>query len=124
MKSFQQKKNFGHILQSRPVLVFLIVLIVFFAWGVWGLLGKMRTAIENKKLVENKVAELQKEKDKLSIDIAKLKTDSGVEENIRQKFGLVKEGEDMIIVVDDQNKPITEEVKKNGFFSFFTNLFQ
>ena len=84
----------------------------------------MQITIENRKLAENKIAELQKEKEKLSIDIAKLKTEDGIEENIRQKFGLAKEGENMIIVVDDQNKPTTEEAEERGFFSFFTNLFK
>ncbi|MDO8659684.1 MAG: septum formation initiator family protein [Candidatus Parcubacteria bacterium] len=124
MKNFQQKHNFRSILQSRPVLVFLAILALFFAWGVFGLMNKMSVTIENKRLTANKVAELQKQKEKLSVDIAKLKTESGVEENIRQKFGLVKEGENMIIVVDDQNKPETEGVEKGGFFSFFTNLFK
>lgn len=124
MKNSQQKINFRRILQSRPVLVFLGLLVIFFAWGVFNLMGKMRVTIENKRLVENKVIELEKERIKLSTNIAKLKTESGIEENIRQKFGLAKEGEVMIIVMDDKNKPIAEEVQKSGFFAFFTNLFK
>ena len=111
-------------MQSRPVLAFLSILVIFFAWGVVRLMGKMQTTIENRKIVENKVAELESEKVKLSADIAKLKTESGIEENIRQKFGLAKEGEDMIIVVEDQNPLEINEKEGGGFFSFFTNLFK
>lgn len=124
MKNFQRGINFRNILQSRPVLVLLGLLIIFLAVGVFNLMGKMRVTIENKRLVENKVIELEKERIKLSTDIAKLKTESGIEENIRQKFGLAKEGEGMIIVIDDQNKIVNEEIEKGGFFSFFTNLFK
>ena len=123
MRNFQQKVNFKHILQYRPVLLFLGILVIFFDCGVFSLMSKMKITIENRKLAENKIAELQKEKEKLSIDIAKLKTEDGIEENIRQKFGLAKEGENMIIVVDDQNKPTTEEAEERGFF-IFTNLFK
>lgn len=124
MRNFQPKQNFRNILQSRPVLIFLALLMLFFAWGVFGLMNKMSVTIENRRLAENKVVQLKKDKDKLSSDLAKLQTESGVEENIRQKFGLVKEGENMIIVVDDQNKPETEVAEEGGFFSFFSNLFK
>lgn len=105
-------------------MIFLALLMLFFAWGVFGLMNKMSVTIENRRLAENKVAQLKKDKEKLSSDLARLQTESGVEENIRQKFGLVKEGENMIIVVDDQNKPENKEEGRDGFFSFFSNLFK
>ena len=76
---------------------------LFFVWGIIGFMGKMEVTRQNKKIAENKVAELQQEKIKLSSDIAKLKTEGGVEESIRLKFGLAKEGEGLIVVVDDKN---------------------
>ncbi|MEK7539588.1 MAG: septum formation initiator family protein [Patescibacteria group bacterium] len=124
MKSFQQKRGFRNIINSRPVLVFLGILVLIFAWGVVGFMGKMQITIENRKTVENKMAELRKEKDKLSSDISKLKTESGVEESIRDKFGLAKEGEGKIIVIEDKNPPEVPKQEPRGFFSFFTNLFK
>ena len=124
MISFQQKRGFRNIIHSRPVLVFLAVLIFLFAFELIGFMGKMRTTIENRKIVENKLIELQKEKDKLSADISKLKTDSGVEESIRDKFGLVKNGENVIVIVEDKNKVEVPKEKPKGFFSFFTDLFR
>ncbi len=124
MKSFQPKRGFRNIIHSRPVLVFLGILLLFFAWGVVGFMGKMKVTAENRKIAENKVIELQKEKDKLTSDITKLKTDSGVEESIRDKFGLVKDGEGEIVIVDDKNPPIPAKTSGEGFFSFFTNWFK
>ena len=68
--------------------------------------------------------DLQKQKDKLSASISDLKTENGVEENIREKFGLVKEGENVIIVVDDKNKIPTPETKTSTFFSSVRNWFK
>lgn len=124
MKDFQHKKDFQNILYSRPVLVFLGLLVLFFAWGVFGFMGKMQTTEENKKMVENKVIELQKQKEKLSLDIEKLKTDEGVEESIRTKFGLAKEGEGEIVIVEDKNPSPPMEKSNGGFFSFLKNLFK
>ena len=111
MKSFQKKRGWRNIMQSKPVLVFLGILVFIF--------------IENRKIAEEKVLELQKEKDKLSTGISKLKTDSGVEESIREKFGLAKDGEGVIIVVEDKNSAkVPAEANTGGFFSFFTNWFK
>ena len=124
MKNFQKKRGWKNIIQSRPVLVFLGILVFIFTFGLIGFMGKMQVTIENRKIAENKVTELQTEKDKLSSDISKLKTDSGVEESIRNKFGLAKEGEGEIVIVDDKNAPKIPKQESGGFFSFLKNLFQ
>lgn len=124
MRSFQQKKGFRNILQSRPILALLVILLFVFAWGVMGFMGKMEITIENRKIAEYKVAQLKQEKEKLSSDIAKLNTEGGVEESIREKFGLAKEGEAIIVIVEDKNKPKVEEKNTGGFFSFLKNWFK
>jgi hypothetical protein len=59
------------------------------------------------------------------VDIASLKTDKGVEENIREKFGLVKDGEQMIVVVEDPKLADSKDAKNDGgFFSFLKNIFK
>ena len=124
MKNFQQKRSFRNILQSKPVLILLVILVLIFALGVINFMGKMEITRENRKIAESKVAELEKEKEKLSSDIAKLNTPRGVEESIRLKFGLAKEGENIIVVMDDKNQPEMKTVPPSGFFSFFKNLFK
>jgi len=125
MRNFQQKRGLGNILRSRPVLVILGILVLVSLWGMVDFVDKMETTRDNRKKAENRIAELEKEKKKLSYDIAKLKTESGIEENIRLKFGLAKEGEKVIVVLEDQNSlEIEEETRRGGFFSFIKNLFR
>lgn len=125
MKSFQQKGRLRNIVYSRPVLVFLGVLVLIFAWGVINFMDKMKVTIKNKKIAEDKVAQLDQEKERLSSDIAKLKTDTGVEESIREKFGLAKEGENVIVIIEDKNAPkVPLEANTGGFFSFLKNWFK
>ena len=123
MRNFQKKKGWGHIIESWPVLIFLGVVLLFFAFGVWGLLGKMEVTRENKKLAEDKLAGLQKDKEKLSYDIKQLNTVEGKEASIREKFGFAKEGEGLIMVVDEK-KVVEEKVEPSGLFSFFKNWFK
>jgi cell division protein FtsB len=125
MKNFQQKRKWRHILESKPILFILCILILFFAWSVFGLIDKMQDTIKNKKIASEKIQELQKEKEKLVSDIDKLKTDKGVEESIREKFGLAKEGEGVVVVVEDKNQPTNGTASESTcFLSFIKNWFK
>jgi cell division protein FtsB len=124
MRNFQQKSGWKNILESRPVLILLGILLVFFTWGVIGFTGKMSATKENKEIAENKLLELRDKSAELSANVAKLNTESGVEEEIREKYALAKEGEGLIMVVEDKNKPVEVEKKPGWVSSFFKKLFK
>lgn len=125
MKSFQKKSRHKIILQSRFVLFLLGFLIVVFSWSMVELAGKMQDTIKNRRIAENKALELQIEKENLLLDIANLNTSKGIEESIRDRFGLAKEGEEMIIIVEDKNlNENVENSEKKSFFPFLKNLFK
>ena len=125
MKSFQKNNRLSDVMQSKTSLVILGIIILVFAYSMFSFLNKMIETSKNKKIVQDKIAELQKSKEKLNLDINKLKTEKGVEENIREKFGLAKDGENMILVVDDQtNKQTEQKAEAVSFWSFFKNLFK
>ncbi len=124
MRNFQDKHKWKHILESKTVLALLFIIVLIFAWSVFGFWWKMSETSKNKKLAEEKVAELQKQKDKLTSDISELKTSEGVEANIRDKFGLAKDGEGLIVIVDDKKQDTDGQASTGGFWSFFTNWFK
>ncbi len=111
-------------MQSMPVLILFGVLMLFFAYSMVGLVGKMLDTAKNKNIALDKVAELEKSKEKLELDITKLNTNQGLEESIREKFGLVKEGESVIVIVDEKESKPELEANTGGFWSFFKNLFK
>jgi cell division protein FtsB len=124
MKSFQKKdKKLNSIIHSKPALVVLGCLTLFFAYGVLSLVGKMQTTSKNRQIIENKVKELKMDKAKLTADISKLQTKDGVEESIREKFGWAKEGEGLVVVIEDQSKNDAEQESSGGFWGFVKNLF-
>jgi len=120
MKNFQQKRGFRNVLHSRPVLAFLGIFVLIFIWGVINFMGKMEITRENRKIAENKVAELEKQKKEFSTEITSLKTVDGIEENIREKFPVAKDGEGMIVIVDYKK---TAETQKKEFLTGFSSLF-
>jgi len=125
MKRFQEKKKFRKIMQSKPALFLLGLVIIFFTWNVVGLMNRMQNTVKYRQIEEDKIAELTERQNKLSIDIANLKTEKGLEENIREKFGLAKEGEEMIIVIEDkESNNFAKEAQSSKFFSFLRNIFK
>lgn len=127
MRNFQQKghkTSFRRILESWPFLFLFVIVLVFFTSGVFSFLIKMNETIKNKKIAEDKVYALEQRKDKLITDINNLNTDKGKEKVFRENFGLGKEGEGMIVVVEDKSSPPQPQVEeKKGFLDFFNNLF-
>jgi cell division protein FtsB len=126
MKKFQEKNIWSNIVQSKPVLFLLFILIVGLAWSVYGLMERMKETAKNKEIEDIKISELRERRDKLTSDIASLKTEKGVEENIREKFGLSKDGESVIIIVEDKDQvsDIKKEKQENKLRFFFKNIFK
>jgi cell division protein FtsB len=124
MRNFQQNRGVNNVLHSRPVLLVLFILLLFFIWGVFSFIIKMETTRENRKIAENKLIELKKDKEKLSADIARLGTGDGVEESIREKFALVKEGEGVIVVIEDKSITTENLNTKKGFFAHILDWFR
>ena len=75
------------------------------------------------------VSFLQSKEQNLQANIDDLKTERGVEEVIRDKFRVVKEGEDIIVIPDASMADTNEFVataspkKQNGFLRFLKEWF-
>jgi cell division protein FtsB len=125
MKNYQKDRRLRNIMQSKPVLIILGIIILVFAWNILGFWNKMQETAKNKKVLEDKIAELQQRKNDISSEINSLKTDEGKEKVFRENMGLAKDGEGMIVITEDKTE---SESPKNassaGFFSFFKNLFK
>ena len=125
MRNFQKKGKWLRIMQSKFFLMFLGVLILVFSFSIFGFVNKTEETNKNRKILEDKITELEKSKEKLSADINQLKTDKGIEENIRDKFGLAKDGESMIMIVDDKNTPKTGDTGNvKNIFTVIKNWFK
>ncbi|MCF7834383.1 MAG: septum formation initiator family protein [Candidatus Pacebacteria bacterium] len=125
MYSFQNKKsNFRKVLESKPFLVFLAIVLVAFAWNLFGFLQKVGDIEKNRQVAEQKVDILKEKKDLLEKDIDRLGTQKGIEENIREKFGLIKEGERVIVIVDDTKNTVLVEEEPISLWQRFKGFFK
>lgn len=125
MRNFQHKKGWKYIIESKPVLLLLSVVVLFFAWNVFNFWSRMQETTQNKKIAEEKVSSLKEQKEKLEADINSLNTNEGKEKLFRENYGLAKEGEGVITIIEDRNLSKNEaDTNDSGFFSFLKNLFK
>ncbi|MFA6397253.1 MAG: septum formation initiator family protein [Candidatus Paceibacterota bacterium] len=125
MANFQRKNKYKNVLYSKVSIVILGLLTLFLLVGVISMIRKTREAYINKEVTKEKLAELKDQKGLLENETAKLKTEEGVEESIREKFRVVKDGEGLVVITDE--KPKKEEIdssrKDGGFWQFIKNIF-
>jgi cell division protein FtsB len=108
MKEILQQKRHRGVLLGKIVtilfILFLSVLAVFLLISNWNMYRKMSEAKKNGTVANQKLEELKNRKEDLERKIDMLSTDSGIEKEIRDRFPLVKSGEEVIMIVESSKK--------------------
>lgn len=121
MKQFQQKKRIRRILYSPIVLLILAIITVLLIRGCFGVYNKQKTSEANLERERMELQKLATRENSLSSSLNYLKTDQGVENEIRSKFRAVREGEKVAVIIDDQ--PTTSYSTTTQEHGFWYNLF-
>lgn len=101
-----------------------LVITVFIAYRAWGLLEKRATAKKLNTAYEAELQQLAEKEDAMRTELQELQTPEGVEREIREKFRVTKQGEELVVVVPALNSvPIDDDARK-GLFYFLRNLFK
>lgn len=112
-----QKKPFPLArLRSLFVILVLFVAAVILIRGTWGVFQKERESRQNAAEVKTELQALLERKHVLEEETRKLNTQEGIEEAIREKFQVSKDGESVIVVVDKQEMQ-EAVVEEKGVFS-------
>lgn len=112
-------------MQTKYFLIFLGIILLVFIFNMFSFMDKMIETHKNKKLAEERIIKLEESREKFSMEINKLKTEKGIEENLREKFGVAKEGENMILIIEDKKEEnIENNVNSYNFFSVFKDWFK
>ena len=82
----------------------LVVVILFTTHAVYGVYKKAQSAALYLAGSEKSLADMEKREKYFSKEIERLKSDQGVEEEIRKKFQVAREGEKVMVIMDDEGK--------------------
>ncbi len=125
MANLGRKRPITKLLESPLTYIALVLFGVLFAYSAVGAYNKSRLAKEKMQEAEAEQAKLAEQKSKLSTELANANTTYGQEKAFREKFNVVKEGEQIIMIVKEDNLANSAEAleEKNGFFYFFSKIF-
>ena len=125
MLEYQKKLKVRKVMYSNISFVFLLVCIILLAKGVIGIYSKAHESEKNKLTAELEYGKLSERDAVVSAQISDLKTSEGVEKEIRNKFNVTKEGEQMVVIVQkkEDTSIANENVEEKGFINWLKSLF-
>lgn len=110
---------------SPIVLAIMVILALFLLKAVLDLFSKSRDARIAAEGVKREYEELVEREAAIRHDLERLGTPDGVEAEIRQKFGVVKEGEEVVVVIpNEQNAAQKSPQKSTGWWQQFLDWFR
>lgn len=123
MRQFSKKRRIRCLVYSKLTIAFLLILLFFITKGTWGMYERSKQSVTREDSAAVNLAKLESRKEKLQEDLDKIESRVGIEEQLRIRYSLSKEGERVIVIIDEDEvvEEITEE--KKGFInSFFRKL--
>jgi len=125
MREFQERKKFRKIFLSKPAFALLLCLIVLLAFPIYRMYEKSRQAVLKNGAVENEIADLEQRKKDLEAKVDRLRSEAGVEKELRARFQIEKPGEKYVVILENPNQPPEKPAEqKPGFFETISNFFK
>lgn len=109
VKELQRRQYLKRVLYSYPSLALLTVLTFFIVKGAFGIVMIERDSAGRVGELEEQSAALNLREDKLEEEIARLQSEEGIVEAIKDKFSVTREGEYVAIIVDERTKATTTD---------------
>ncbi len=104
MFDFHEKRKIRNVLYSWPVvivLLFLTVLLSASAFNHYSVTKELKAKLEVK---EAELSEMESRARVIETKVEYLKNERGIEEELRNNFDAIKEGEQAVIIINNVNK--------------------
>jgi len=109
MKELQRKQKTRRILYSIPSLLILFIIATLLAKGAMEIIIKERESRERLTALKEKASALVLREQELSDGIARLQTEKGIKDEIKDRFSVIQEGEHVAIIVDERRSATSTE---------------
>lgn len=124
MAEFKKKDKYS-FWYSPIILIILFGLLFFLTYRIVSLIKKEKETAEKKELTLDKIDELKERERILNEDIAKMQTEDGIEDVIRGKYKVVKEGERMVVIVDEEENLLEKKNEvDHSFIGWLKGIFK
>jgi len=120
MLDFQQKRQMRKVFYSKITFWILLILVILLSKQVYDIYKKKQLSQEGLATISKEYNNLKNRENMLSSEIEKLKTENGIEAEIRGKFDVVKPGEQVVIIIN--NGSSTPDQVKDNSYSFIDKI--
>lgn len=124
MKEFQQRNKFKKIFLSRPVFALFLCVAVLLTISTFKMYKKANDAVQRNEIIENELLNLEKRRKELEANVNRLRTRSGIEEELRKRFQVKKPGEEYIILLEEEGIVPIEPQKEPSVLTKILNFFR
>lgn len=104
MFDFYQKRKLKTVLTSRYTQGAILVFALTVAWSAFTRFQIASEMAERREYMENERIELQERKDTLEEKVDYLSDERGIEAEMRRQFDIAKDGEQVVIIVEPEEK--------------------
>jgi cell division protein FtsB len=114
-------------LYSKTSLIIAVILLIILIRPTWNILEKYFTSRQNLEKAKVELKELKEREQYLQSEASKLKSQEGTEKEILSKFDMVREGEEVAVIlppVETGDVEIEEKSLWQKFKVFLANLFR
>lgn len=118
---FKQGRQGETTLGQRLLVLFLILVIILLSKSLWRISSKYQTSREAKLEAEQAAALVVARHAKLEEQVRLLHTPRGQEEEIRRSLPVAKDGERVVVIIDDQ---ATNTATSNEPTGWWQSLFE
>lgn len=124
MANFEQRGKYKNLMKSRILLAVILLFLLIISKAAFNVYKRERYSNENLEALKAKKENLLARADNLSEEIENLKTDRGKEEALREKFNVVKSGEEVIALVEPKEIATSTDEQGKTFWAYIKSWFK
>jgi hypothetical protein len=112
MNKNKRKKKISSWLDSKIFLLLVFLLAIFLANSALNMYLKSMDAKQYLNTTIDEYSSLEAQYDSAYSDLEYLKSETGIEKEIREKFDLARDGEKAVLIIDEELTPVHTPQKK------------
>jgi cell division protein FtsB len=116
MRQFEQKRKIKKFIYSKFVILVLVFILGFLIKGNIGIYTKYRESLSRKNSANVQLVKLSDRQKNIEEKIVNLETRVGIEEELRNRFSIAKEGEKMVVIIEDKNQQFEVKIPEDENF--------
>ncbi len=125
MKDFKRRRSLKRLLKKPWIIGILAVIFFFLARAAFGVYKSEQISQQELENARRQEQELSDREAFLQSQIQKFGSERGLEEELRTKFPVVKEGEKMVIIVEpEEQNPGSTDSGNTSVWQKFINFFR